>query len=132
MIPGTIAAIAFLIFFGGHYLAGLAGWEVVAVFLVGVALVLSELLLHPGTMIPGVTGVMLMIGALLWAMIDRYPGQPFWPTAPMLYVPARKAWRCARGGDHRHHHARENVAAQHVLQPSGARLEQIRADLLFH
>lgn len=90
MIPGTMAAIAFLIFFGGHYLAGLAGWEVVAVFVVGVALVLSELLLHPGTVIPGVTGVMLMIGALLWAMIDRYPGQPFWPTAPMLYVPLAK------------------------------------------
>ena len=28
-----------------------------------------------------------MLGALLWAMIDRYPGQRFFPTGDMLRVP---------------------------------------------
>jgi membrane-bound serine protease (ClpP class) len=86
-IPGTIAVIAFLIFFLGHYLAGLAGWEVFALFAVGVALVLGELLVHPGTILPGVTGAMLVGGALLWAMIDRYPSQSYFPTAEMLISP---------------------------------------------
>src|SRR3954453_20870221 len=31
-MPGIIAAICFALFFAGHYLAGLAGWEVVALF----------------------------------------------------------------------------------------------------
>lgn len=89
MIPGVIATIAFLIFFTGHYIAGLSGWEVAAVFFVGLAMVVSELVLHPGTIIPGVAGVMLMLGALVWAMIDRYPGEPFLPTGDMLFVPLR-------------------------------------------
>ena len=32
-------------------------------------------------------GVFLMLGSLLWAMIDRYPGQRFFPTGDMLRVP---------------------------------------------
>jgi membrane-bound serine protease (ClpP class) len=89
MIPGLIAVIAFLIFFTGHYLAGLAGWEVAAVFALGLILVIGELVVHPGTIIPGVAGVMLMLAALLWAMVDRYPGQPLLPTAGMLWIPLR-------------------------------------------
>jgi membrane-bound serine protease (ClpP class) len=86
-IPGGIAVVAFLIFFLGHYLAGLAGWEVFALFAVGIALVLGELLVHPGTIVPGVAGMMLVLGTLLWAMIDRYPSQSFFPTAAMLVTP---------------------------------------------
>lgn len=89
MIPGIIAVVAFMIFFAGHYIAGLSGWEVAVLFLVGMALVVSELALHPGTIIPGVTGVMLMLAALFWAMIDRYPGDPWVPTSGMLWVPLR-------------------------------------------
>lgn len=87
LIPGFIAAICFLIFFTGHYLAGLAGWEVVVVFFIGVALVISEVALHPGTIVPGLAGLVLMVGSLLWAMIDRYPDQPVLPTPEMLVVP---------------------------------------------
>lgn len=86
-IPGIFSACCFLVFFTGHYLAGLAGWEVGIVFLVGLLLVLGELFLHPGTVIPGVAGAMLMVAALLWAMIDRYPGEPFLPTTAMLVRP---------------------------------------------
>ncbi|MEP7250563.1 MAG: NfeD family protein, partial [Spartobacteria bacterium] len=35
----------------------------------------------------GVVGVLLMLGSLLWAMVDRYPGQKFIPTGQMLKVP---------------------------------------------
>ncbi len=87
-LPGFVAAICFALFFLGHYLAGLAGWEVVALFVLGVFFVLLEILFFAhSTIIVGVVGIFLMLGSLLWAMIDRYPGETFFPTAPMLRVP---------------------------------------------
>ncbi len=87
-LPGIIAAICFALFFLGHYLAGLAGWETVALFVVGVCFVIAEVLFFGhSTIIVGVIGVFLMLGSLLWAMIDRYPGQTFFPTGAMLRVP---------------------------------------------
>ena len=87
-LPGIVAAVCFALFFLGHYFAGLAGWEVVALFLLGVVLVVAEILVFAHTTIlVGVVGVFLMLGALLWAMIDRYPGQRFLPTGEMIRVP---------------------------------------------
>ncbi|HKP05308.1 MAG TPA: hypothetical protein VJU77_18310 [Chthoniobacterales bacterium] len=89
-LPGIIAAICFALFFAGHYLAGLAGWEVVALFVLGLILVLVEVLFFAhSTIVFGVVGVFLMLGALLWAMIDRYPGETFFPTSDMLAIPLR-------------------------------------------
>ena len=86
-VPGIIGLTCFALFFAGHFVAGLAGWEVVVCFAIGVALVVGELFLHPGTVIPGLVGALMMFGALVWAMIDRYPSQPFWPTEDMLLRP---------------------------------------------
>ncbi len=86
--PGVIAAICFALFFFGHYLAGLAGWEVVALFVLGVLLVLIEILFFAhSTIVFGVVGVFLIIASLLWTMIDRYPQQPLLPTGKMLAIP---------------------------------------------
>ena len=87
-LPGVISAICFGLFFFGHYLAGLAGWEVVALFVLGVLLVLIEVLFFAhSTIVFGVIGVFLIIGSLLWTMIDRYPHQPLLPTGKMLAIP---------------------------------------------
>ena len=87
-LPGVISGVCFALFFFGHYLAGLAGWEVVALFVLGVVLVLIEILFFAhSTIVFGVVGVFLMIGSLLWTMIDRYPQQPFLPTGKMLAIP---------------------------------------------
>lgn len=89
-LPGLIAAICFALFFLGHYLAGLAGWEVVALFVLGVVFLLVEILFFAhSTIIFGVVGVFLMLGAILWAMIDRYPGETFFPTGQMIAIPMR-------------------------------------------
>jgi membrane-bound serine protease (ClpP class) len=89
-MPGIIAAICFALFFAGHYLAGLAGWEVVALFVLGVVFVLIEILFFAhSTIVFGVVGVFLMLASLLWAMIDRYPGETFFPTGDMLAIPLR-------------------------------------------
>lgn len=89
-LPGIISGICFALFFLGHYLAGLAGWEVVALFVLGLALVIIEILFFAhSTIVIGVIGVFLMLASLLWAMIDRYPGETFLPTGQMLAVPLR-------------------------------------------
>ncbi len=85
---GILSAICFALFFLGHYFAGLAGWEVVALFLVGFVFVIVEVLFFGhSTIVFGVVGVLLMLGSLLWAMIDRYPDQSFFPSGGMLRVP---------------------------------------------
>ena len=43
-LAGTISIVCFALFFLGHYFAGLAGWEVVALFVLGVIFVLVEIL----------------------------------------------------------------------------------------
>jgi membrane-bound serine protease (ClpP class) len=87
-LPGIVSAICFALFFLGHYLAGLAGWEVVALFILGIILVLIEILFFAhSTIVFGVLGVFLMLASLLWTMVDRYPGQNFFPTGKMLAMP---------------------------------------------
>ena len=87
-LPGIVAAICFALFFLGHYFAGLAGWEVVAVFLLGVFLVLIEILFFAhSTIVFGVAGIFLMLAALVWAMVDRYPGETFFPSGRIMAVP---------------------------------------------
>jgi len=87
-LPGIISAICFALFFLGHYFAGLAGWEVVGLFVLGMVLVMIEILFFAhSTIVFGVVGVFLMLASLLWAMIDRYPGETFFPTGRMLAMP---------------------------------------------
>ena len=87
-LPGILSAVCFALFFLGHYLAGLAGWEVVTLFVLGVVLVIIEILFFAhSTIVFGVVGVFLMLASLLWAMIDRYPGETFLPTGRALAMP---------------------------------------------
>ena len=69
--------ILLLIFFGSKYVAGLAGQEELLVFLLGACLVLVEIFLVPGLVIPGVLGIALMMGSIFWAMVDVWPTPDF-------------------------------------------------------
>jgi membrane-bound serine protease (ClpP class) len=64
-----------LVFFG-HYIAGLSGHEPALFFLLGVVLVAIELFLFPGTLVLALSGIALMLGSLVWAMLDLWPGEP--------------------------------------------------------
>jgi membrane-bound serine protease (ClpP class) len=75
-VPGILSALCFLLFFTGHYIAGLTGLEVVAVFVLGVLLVLLEVLFFPGVVAVAALGTALMVGAVFFAMVDFYPAQP--------------------------------------------------------
>lgn len=90
-LPGVVAGICFALFFLGHYIAGLAGWEVVVLFALGLTLVIVEILFFAhSTIVFGVLGVFLMLASLLWAMIDRYPGEQLIPSPRLLAMPLLK------------------------------------------
>ena len=61
------------IFFASLYVAGLAGNEPIVLFVIGVLLVLTELLFFPGMLFMAVPGIAMMLGSLLWAMVDFWP-----------------------------------------------------------
>ncbi len=87
-IAGAASITCFALFFLGHYFAGLAGWEAVALFIIGLVLVLLEVFVFGhSTIIVGALGVLFMFASFVWAMVDRYPGQNFWPTGQMLKIP---------------------------------------------
>ena len=86
-VPGALAALCFLLFFAGHYIAGLTGMEVIAFFVLGVVMVLVELLFFPGVVVVALTGVALMVGSMLWAMVDYYPSAPEWPPLEAFLRP---------------------------------------------
>ena len=62
------------VFFISHYIAGLAGNEPILFFVLGILLVLVELFFLPGTVIFALGGLGLILGSLLWAMVDFWPG----------------------------------------------------------
>jgi membrane-bound serine protease (ClpP class) len=88
-LPGIIGICAFAIYFLGGYVAGLSGAGWAALFVVGIILVAVELFVFPGTLIAGISGVVLMLVALVMAMVDIYPGGPVLPTLPQLRLPLR-------------------------------------------
>ena len=76
-IFGIGGIIFVLIFFGSKYVSGLAGYEEVLFFLLGVSFVALELFLFPGLILPGLIGFTMIIGSILWAMIDVWPNTEF-------------------------------------------------------
>lgn len=72
-----IAGIVMLgIVFLSSYVAGLSGHEPLLVFAVGLLLVAIELFFFPGMFVVALLGLGLMLGSLVWAMADLWPGQP--------------------------------------------------------
>ncbi|GAA5482197.1 NfeD family protein [Haloferula sargassicola] len=70
-IGGAVALLAFGLFFFGNNVAGnLAGYELMAVFLLGVVLVVLEFFILPGG-IAGIIGGILIFGSLWFAMVDQ-------------------------------------------------------------
>jgi membrane-bound serine protease (ClpP class) len=84
---GTLAALLALIFFFGHYIAGLSGYEYALSFLLGLTLILAELFFLPGTLVLGLSGLFLVALSVLKAMVDHYPSDPFLPSAAQLQEP---------------------------------------------
>jgi membrane-bound serine protease (ClpP class) len=84
---GIAGGILLAIVFFGHYIAGLSGNEAWIVFALGVILVVVELLFFPGTVLVALTGILLMLGALVWSMTDFWPNEPLSISSGMFTRP---------------------------------------------
>ncbi|MBR4136551.1 MAG: nodulation protein NfeD [Bacteroidales bacterium] len=68
-LPIIIAITAALLYFAPHYLEGLAQhWEIL-LFIIGVVLLFLEFFVIPGFGVAGVSGIVLIVGALVLTMI---------------------------------------------------------------
>ncbi|MGH2558031.1 MAG: NfeD family protein [Thermomicrobiales bacterium] len=68
----AVAGVGFLAtFFWGHMLAGLAGWEDVALVVLGIVLIGVEVFVVPGFGVAGILGLAALLGGLFLAMLGR-------------------------------------------------------------
>ena len=86
-IGGLGIALLVLVFLGNN-VAGLSGHEPLVVFVLGVLLVLAEVFFFPGTMVPGMIGLIMILGSLVWGMTDIWPDQPIGFSSDMFLRPA--------------------------------------------
>jgi len=69
--PSAAAIIGAIFYFSPLYLEGLAEhWEII-VFVIGILLILTEIFILPGFGIAGISGIILMVTGLTFAMIDN-------------------------------------------------------------
>lgn len=88
---GALAVFCLAVLIGSRYLTGLAQWWEIAVFGLGVLLLLAEIFLIPGFGVAGVTGILLMVVGLLAMLIPNAPDALPWPDG-------EAAWGMFRDG----------------------------------
>jgi membrane-bound serine protease (ClpP class) len=70
-ISGTLGAIFLVLFFGGHFLAGLANFTDVLLFMIGLGLLALEVFVIPGFGIAGISGIICILLSLYLAVVKR-------------------------------------------------------------
>jgi len=70
-VPGAIGIICLGLFFWGHFLVRLAGWEEVLLFIAGVVLLFIELFVTPGFGVVGILGILAIFTSLALAMVGQ-------------------------------------------------------------
>ncbi|HMP73348.1 MAG TPA: NfeD family protein [Kiritimatiellia bacterium] len=85
-----VGVICLALFFMGHHIAGLSGYEDVLIFIVGIGLIIAELFLFPGFGVLGLAGVLLVLYSLLSAMTPTMPDNNWVPAFEYLGASARR------------------------------------------
>jgi membrane-bound serine protease (ClpP class) len=78
-LPGLVAVICFAVIIGSKYLVGLANWVEVALFAVGLLLLMVEIFVLPGFGIAGFLGIVCMLAGLFGMLIKNPPDKLPWP-----------------------------------------------------
>ncbi|MBD3308529.1 nodulation protein NfeD [candidate division KSB3 bacterium] len=71
-IGGTLGIVCLGLFFWGHFLVRLAGWEELILFVAGIILLLIELLVIPGFGVVGILGILAILTSLALSMVGRF------------------------------------------------------------
>jgi membrane-bound serine protease (ClpP class) len=83
IVPGIISVLCLALYFGSRYLTGMANWWAIALFAVGVLLVLLEIFVLTGFGVPGVLGIIICIVGLVAMLLPYRPGPIPLPKSPM-------------------------------------------------
>jgi len=67
--PGTIGLLSLGLFFWGHWIVQLAGWEELLLVSVGVVLIAIEVFVIPGTTVVGIVGIVALAAGLGMALV---------------------------------------------------------------
>jgi membrane-bound serine protease (ClpP class) len=76
-LSGGLGVCLLLLVLVSHYIAGLAGYEPLALFILGLVLMVLELLVFTHSIICGVLGLICFFASFIWAMTDVWPGENF-------------------------------------------------------
>jgi membrane-bound serine protease (ClpP class) len=68
-VPGTIGLMSLGLFFWGHWIVRLAGWEELLLVSVGVLLLALEVFVFPGTTVAGIAGVVALVAGLGMSLV---------------------------------------------------------------
>ena len=82
-LPGLVAVVCFAIIIGSKYLIGLANWVEVALFVMGILLLLIEFFVLPGFGIAGIMGIICVLAGLFGMLIKNPPDKFPWPSSAL-------------------------------------------------
>ena len=80
-LPGLVAVICVVVIIGSKYLVGMANWLEVAIFVVGIILLLVEIFVIPGFGIAGITGIACIIAGGFGMLVRNAPDEMPWPKS---------------------------------------------------
>lgn len=132
-LAGLAGLASLTLFFGSHYILGLAGWESVALIAAGIILVLVEIFVIPGFGVAGVLGIAAVAGSILLALVGAHPTAADLSTAALvltssLLMVVFSLWALLRHLPH-DRRARNLIHQGGLASSAGYRASAARADL---
>jgi membrane-bound serine protease (ClpP class) len=85
-IAGALGVGSLALFFWGHWLVQLAGWEELLLALAGVALLVLEIFVIPGFGVAGALGIVAILAALVMSLVGSGATPEFWLRAAARIV----------------------------------------------
>jgi len=79
----TLLGLVFL----SNFVAGLSGHEPILIFALGLILIAVEIFFLPGTVVFALSGIVLLLGSLLWSMADIWPNEPISISGDLFLSP---------------------------------------------
>ena len=97
-VPEVVALVCFATVFGSKHMAGIAEWWTIALFVVGVMLLLVEVLVLPGFGVAGVAGIICVVVGMLAMVMPKDPGTFPFPRTEVAWDMFLKYLRSLIGG----------------------------------
>jgi membrane-bound serine protease (ClpP class) len=70
-LAGVFGMVCLGLFFGSHYLVGLAGWEELILLVAGVSLIGVEMFIIPGFGVAGIAGLLAVLGSVYLSLVSH-------------------------------------------------------------